>query len=225
VEFQFLATVAATGGAILTFLEVSDEVGESETLALDRTILLWFRHPANPADPIGPHSIEEAMRDITALGGFTFLTLATVVAVSCLLFFRKWRHGLVLAATILLAQATTDGLKLFYGRPRPQLVPHEVYVYSHSFPSGHSTLSAVFYLTLAAVLASLDPRLHFRIFVFALAILMTVAVGVSRVYLGVHWPTDVLGGWTLGAAWALTARVALGLWTGAPRLGFRRIAG
>ena len=213
-ELRLLAAIVAAGAAVMAFLQISDEVGEDETSALDRTVLLWFRNPSNPADPIGSHTVEEAMRDLTALGGFTFLTLATLVAVACLLFFGKHRQAVVFAATVLLAELSSDVLKLFFDRARPDLVPHGVYVYSHSFPSGHSTLSAATYLTLAAILSSLDRRRRFKAFVFALAILVTVAVGVSRVYLGVHWPTDVLAGWTLGAAWALLARVALGLWRG-----------
>lgn len=213
-EFQVLAAIVAAGAAVLTFLKLSGEIGENETAAFDRTVLLWFRTPGHPADPIGSHTLEEAMRDVTTLGGFTYLTLITVVAVASLLFFRKPRQAVVLAVTVCLAEASSDVLKVFYERPRPTLVPHGVYVYSHSFPSGHSTLSAATYLTLAAILSSLDRRRPFKVFVFALAIAMTVGVGVSRVYLGVHWPTDVLGGWTLGAAWALLARVALGLWRG-----------
>jgi|KBSSwiStaDraftv2_1062776.scaffolds.fasta_scaffold11068_4 undecaprenyl-diphosphatase len=213
-EFQVLAAIVAAGAAILTFLKLSGEVGENETATFDRTVLLWFRAPGHPADPIGSHTLEEAMRDVTTLGGFTYLTLITVVAVASLLFFRKPRQAVVLAVTVCLAEVSSDVLKIFYERPRPTLVPHGVYVYSHSFPSGHSTLSAATYLTLAAILSSLDRRRPFKAFVFALAILMTAGVGVSRVYLGVHWPTDVLGGWTLGAAWALLARVALGMWRG-----------
>jgi undecaprenyl-diphosphatase len=213
-EFRVLAAIVAAGAAIMAFLQVSDEVGENETALFDRTVLLWFRDPSNPADPIGSRTLEESMRDITALGGFTFLTLATVVAVASLLFFRKRRQAIVFAVTVGLAELSSDLLKLVYDRPRPDLVPHGVDVYSHSFPSGHSTLSAATYLTLAAILSSLDRRRRYKTFVFTLAILLTIAVGVSRVYLGVHWPTDVVGGWTLGAAWALLARVALGLWRG-----------
>ncbi|HEV7784081.1 MAG TPA: phosphatase PAP2 family protein [Thermoanaerobaculia bacterium] len=213
-ELQALATIVGTGAAIFAFFTLSDEVGENGTAAFDRTILLLFRNPANPVDPIGSRSFEEAMRDVTALGGFTFLTLLTLIAAACLLFFHKGRQAIVFAVTVGLAELSSDLLKGLYGRPRPDLVPHGSYVYSHSFPSGHSTLSAATFLTLAAILSSLDRRRSFKGFVFTLAILLTVAVGVSRVYLGVHWPTDVLAGWTLGAAWALLARLVLGLWRG-----------
>ena len=92
-------------------------------------------------------------------------------------------------------------LKLFFERPRPDIVPHAARVFTLSFPSGHATLSAVTYLTLGALLASLHEPLRFKIYFLSLAILLTIAVGISRIYLGVHYPTDVLAGWCLGAAW------------------------
>jgi undecaprenyl-diphosphatase len=213
-ELRALALIVALGGAVLAFLGLSDEVGEGGSKAFDRAILLAFRNPADLAQPIGSRSLQEAARDVTALGGFTLLTLIAVIACACLLFFGKRRPAIVLAATVILAELSNDVLKLVYGRPRPELVPHSVYVYTHSFPSGHSLNAAATYLTIAAILSSLDSRRRFKAFVFTLAILMVVAVGISRVYLGVHWPTDVLGGWTLGAAWAIGARLALGVWRG-----------
>jgi undecaprenyl-diphosphatase len=209
-ENRTLISLLAVSGAIWAFMSISGEVADNETLPIDRKLLLMLRTPGHPNDPLGPRSFEEAMRDVTALGGFTFLTLVTVIAVLALLFYGKRRQAIVLAATVLLAQACSEVLKELYGRPRPDLVPHGSYVYSHSFPSGHSMLSAVTFLTIAAVLATIEPRRRAKVFVFSVAILLTLAVGLSRVYLGVHWPTDVLGGWTLGAAWALAARMALG---------------
>lgn len=213
-EFKTLAGFAAAGAALWAFLAIADEVGENATGAIDRAILLALRTPGHPEDPIGPRTFEEAMRDVTALGGFTFLTLFVVISVAALLFYNRRRQAVVLAATVLLAEMSADLLKLVYNRPRPELVPHGSYVYSHSFPSGHSTISAATFLTMAAVLSSLEPRRRAKAFVFTVAILMTMAVGLSRIYLGVHWPTDVLGGWTLGAAWALAGRMALSLWRG-----------
>jgi undecaprenyl-diphosphatase len=211
-ELRLLLMIMAAGAGILAFLELSDVVDEAQASAFDQQVLLWFRNPADPSDPIGPRAFEEAMRDVTALGGFAYLLLFVVIAAASLLFFRKPRQAVVFVAAVALAELANDGLKAVYGRARPQLVPHDAYVYTHSFPSGHAMLSAATFLTLAAILSSLDSRKRFKIFVFSVAILVTVTVGLTRIYLGVHWPTDVLAGWTLGAAWALVARVVLGLW-------------
>ncbi|HEY9216708.1 MAG TPA: phosphatase PAP2 family protein [Phenylobacterium sp.] len=211
-EFQSLVLLALAGGALWGFLGLADEIGEGETSSIDRMLILALRTPGNPSDPLGPRWLEEMMRDLTALGGFTFLTLFVVVAVAALAFYKARRQAIVLGAAIALGTWANDLLKLFYERDRPDLVPHGSYVYTHSFPSGHSFLSAATFLTTAAILSSFHPTRRAKAFLFGIAILLTVSVGVSRVYLGVHWPTDVLGGWTLGALWALAARIVLSLW-------------
>jgi undecaprenyl-diphosphatase len=211
-EFQTLALLVAAVGAIWTFLGLADEVSEGETRQIDRTLILMLRTAADPADPLGPRWFEEVMRDITALGGFTFLTLFVIIAVAALAFYRERRQALVLGVSIALAAGANDLLKLMFDRARPDLVSHGSYVYTHSFPSGHSMLSAATFLTTAAILSSFQAQRRAKAFIFTIAVLLTVSVGVSRVYLGVHWPTDVLGGWTLGAAWALIARIVLSLW-------------
>jgi undecaprenyl-diphosphatase len=211
-EIRTLAGLMTVAAAIWAFLAIADEVGESETLPTDRRLLLLLRTPGHPADPIGPRWFEESMRDVTALGGFTILTLLTVVGASVLLFYGKTKQAVVFVATVLAAEISSDLLKLVYDRARPDLVPHGAYVYSHSFPSGHSTVSAAAYLTLVSVIASLDPHRSAKVFLFAIAGLVVLSIGFSRVYLGVHWPTDVLAGWALGAAWALAARLVLGWW-------------
>lgn len=208
-ESRALLALLAGAGAVWAFLAVGGEVREGEPLALDERILLALRTPDNPDEPLGSHSIQEAMRDITALGGFTVLTLVTVVATIAFLLHRKARHALVLAGAVLSAQIGSDLLKELYGRPRPDLAPHGVYVYSASFPSGHSMLSATVYLTLAMLIASLEPRRATKALVFATAVLVMIAVGISRIYLAVHWPSDVLAGWCAGAVWALIAWAAL----------------
>jgi undecaprenyl-diphosphatase len=208
-EVRALILWAAAAGALWAFLVVAGEMNEGETAALDRRLLLALRTPGHPADPLGPLWLQESMRDLTALGGVTLLTLLTVTAVVTLLFHGKWRHALVMGGTVVLAQISSEVLKAFYDRPRPTLVPHGSFVYSASFPSGHSTLAAATYLTLAAVIARLEGTRRAKIFVFILALLIIPAVGFSRVYLGVHWPSDVLAGWSLGSLWALGALIAL----------------
>ena len=209
-EVRALILLLGAGAALWAFLFAADEVAEGETWNLDRRILLAFRVPGHPEDPVGPRVFEEAMRDVTALGGFTVLTLITVLTVAALLFYGQKRRALVFGAAVLLAEVSADVTKVLVGRDRPDIVSHGSYTYSHSFPSGHSALSAVTFFTLAAILASLTTKKRAKTFVFAVATLIVVAIGLSRIYLGVHWPSDVLAGWTLGAAWALAARVALG---------------
>ena len=186
-------------------------MAEGETGALDERLLLALRTPGVPSDPIGPRWFEESMRDITALGGFTILTLLTLTAVIALLRFARRREAAVLAVVVIGTQLSSEGLKLLYGRPRPSLVPHGSIVYSNSFPSGHSALSAVTYLMLAVLLAGLARRRTSKTMIYTLAILVIIGVGLSRIYLGVHWPTDVLAGWSLGAAWTLLGWTILGL--------------
>ena len=205
VESGALLLIIGVAGALLAFFSLAGEVSDGDTLAYDRRILLALRSPANISDPIGSHSLQEAMRDVTALGGVTVMTLVTVVAALAFLMHGRRRHARVLAATVLLADVSSEVLKHIYGRPRPDLVPHGSYVYSASFPSGHSTMSAATFLTLAMLIASLEPKRDVKIMVFGLAVTLMLAIGFSRVYLGVHWPSDVLAGWCLGAAWALAA--------------------
>jgi undecaprenyl-diphosphatase len=211
-EIGTLLTLMGVSAAVWGFLNLSSEVGERETLTMDTRLLLMLRNPLNHSDPIGPRGFEEAMRDLTALGGFTFLTLVVLIAFAGLMFYRHSRRAWVFLGVVTLAQVSAELLKGVFERPRPDLVPHGSYVYSASFPSGHSTMSAVVFLTLAGILASMEPKRRAKAFIFGVAIALVVAVGFSRVYLGVHWPTDVLAGWTLGAAWALVARLALIFW-------------
>ncbi|MFG1345729.1 phosphatase PAP2 family protein [Xanthobacter autotrophicus DSM 431] len=197
-----LAVLGFTALGFYVFVKVADEVMEGDAGALDRSILLALRNPADPSDPLGPPWLEETMRDLTALGGTAVLTLITLLAMVFLLMIRRqhtaWLVGFSVAGGTLLSQA----LKWGFDRPRPDLVPHGMSVYSQSFPSGHAMLSAVVYLTLGALLARTQPRTRVKVFLLGAAAALTVIVGISRIYLGVHWPTDVLGGWALGAAWA-----------------------
>jgi undecaprenyl-diphosphatase len=152
------------------------------------------------------------MRDVTALGGVTVMGLVTLVGMVAFLVHRKWRHATILGVTVLGAEVSSQWLKQFYGRPRPDLAPHGSYVYSASFPSGHTTISAAVFLTLAMLIASLEPNRATKAMVYVLALLLVVSIGISRVYLAVHWPSDVLAGWCLGAVWALVGWLVLLRW-------------
>jgi undecaprenyl-diphosphatase len=214
-EARVLIGLILAAGALWAFLNIGGEMSEGETLGIDSRLILALREPGNLHDPIGSKGVEEAMRDVTALGGTMLVTVVTLVAVLAFAFHRRYRHAAVMAGAVLLAWASSATTKALYARPRPDLVPHEVAVYSGSFPSGHSTLSAACYLTIAMLVASLETRRRTKALVYGLAGAILLGVGVSRVYLGVHFPSDVLAGWVLGATWALLGWIVLRSW-GAP---------
>ena len=184
------------------FFALAHEVGEGSTEALDKKILLSLRNPADLADPIGAPWLEEAMRDITGWGSVVTIVFLTFSVVLYLVLSDKRRVALFVLAAVGGGELVSTVLKLFYSRPRPELVPHGMEVFTASFPSGHAMMSAIAYLTLATLLARVTPSRRVSALVIALGILMTVLVGASRIYLGVHWPSDVLAGWCVGAAWA-----------------------
>lgn len=201
-EIVTLVLLAAISAGIWIFVSIGSEVVKGDTQAIDKMILLAMRSPADSRDPAGPRWMQEAARDVTALGGMTILLLVTLATCGFLLMESKAHMARFLLLSVLTGQLLSIALKDIYHRPRPDLVPHGVYVYSTSFPSGHSMMSALTYLTLGALLARSHRDKRVKIYVLSLAVLATIAVGISRVYLGVHWPTDVAAGWTAGAVWA-----------------------
>ncbi|MER2266699.1 phosphatase PAP2 family protein [Methylobacterium oxalidis] len=194
-----LLTVSLLG---FGFFALADAVGEGSTEVLDRRILLALRNPADLADPIGPRWLEETMRDITGLGSVFTIVFVTAAVTAYLALAGKRRIAAFVVAAVGGGEIVSTVLKLFYHRPRPDLVPHGMEVFTASFPSGHAMMSAIAYLTLATLLARVDPHRGVKALVLTLGIVITLCVGVSRVYLGVHWPSDVLAGWCVGAAWA-----------------------
>jgi undecaprenyl-diphosphatase len=210
-ELVTLLLVAALAGGVFAFIEIADAVREEETRALDEAILLAMRRPGDPSDPLGPPWVEEVGRDLTSLGGVTIIGLVTVAVAATLWLVRQRRSAALLVFAVLSGAILSFALKRGFDRPRPALVPHETTVYTASFPSGHSMLSAVAYLTLGALVARVLPRKRLKAFVLGWALLFTGLAGVSRVYLGVHWPTDVLAGWAIGASWAVACWLAADL--------------
>jgi undecaprenyl-diphosphatase len=210
-ETVMLLALLAAAAAVFGFVELAEEVMEGETAAFDRTVLLALR-TADPTDPLGPPWLEQAVQEVTALGSIPVLGLMTAGALGYLLILRKRATALLVLVSVGGGTLLSSALKLLFDRARPDLVPHAVETMTASFPSGHAMISAVTYLTLGALLARVEEGRRARAYVLGVGIVLTLLVGSSRVYLGVHWPTDVLAGWSVGAAWAvLCTAVALRL--------------
>lgn len=151
----------------------------------------------------GPQWLRRTVIDVTALGGGTVLTIVTLGAVAILLARRLALTAALVAAAVISGTVASNALKLVFMRPRPPLADRLIEVSGDSFPSGHAANSAIVYLTLAALVTQVTPGRATRNTVLGLAILLVGAIGTSRVYLGVHWPSDVLAGWSFGTLWAI----------------------
>ena len=193
-----LCVIASTWG----FVVLASQVAKGHTKAFDDQILMSLRVPGDPARPIGPAWLEETARDVTALGSTVVLWLATFAVAGFLALDRRYSAMGFVVGAVLSGWALSFVLKSAFDRPRPELVPHLMRVYFSSFPSGHSMMSAVVYGTLGSLLSSLVTRRRLKFYFLALAALAAGLVGASRVYLGVHYPTDVLAGWSAGLAWS-----------------------
>jgi undecaprenyl-diphosphatase len=199
VSMVALLTVAAL---IVAAVLVGYSVSRGTSQTFDEQVLLTLRVPGQPTTPIGPVWLTEVARDITALGGVAVLTLLTCLATIHLLLRREWGTAALVAAAAISGTMASNVLKDMFARPRPELTAIAEYGVG-SFPSGHSTASAVVYLTLGLLLAHAAEQQRMKIFYVLTAILLTTLVGLSRLYLGVHYPTDVAAGWAIGSAWAL----------------------
>jgi len=198
------ALVALFAGAILILLFglLADEVVEGDTHDLDRAVLMALRTAGNPADLIGPDWFEEMVRDVTALGSYSFILILLIAAIGYLLLIGKKGLALVLLVAEGGGMLLSNLLKSGFDRPRPDL-EHAARVFTASFPSGHATLSAVTFLTLGALLTRVNADRRVKLYFMSVAVLLTIVVGLSRVYLGVHYPSDVVAGWCIGSAWAV----------------------
>jgi undecaprenyl-diphosphatase len=203
-ETWLLVSVFLVAALLLAFGLIADEVMEGSTTALDRTIILLFRSGSdNLSGPIGPPWVREMARDITALGSVAVLGIVSFVVVAYLLLARSGAEALLVLVAVLGGVTINSLLKIQFARPRPDLFVPAAKVFTASFPSGHAALSAITYMTLAALLARMTVSPRLRVYFVAVAITLTFMIGVSRVYLGVHYPTDILAGWCIGSAWAL----------------------
>ena len=194
--------VGLTALLVWVFASLADEVLDGETVTFDATVTAFFREPGDTQDPWGPVWLEEAMRDVTGLGSITVLGFVLLASVLYLTLSGARRTALFVAFAVSGGAVLSTGLKLLFDRPRPD-VEAAARVFSASFPSGHATVSAVVYLTLGLLLAEASRSRRLKAYFITLGLFMTIVVGISRIYLGVHFPTDVLAGWAIGSAWAM----------------------
>ena len=196
--------------AAFAFLALALFIASGRSFAFDRSIVLLFRVAGDPATPIGPAWLHEAVRDMTAFGSFVGLGLMTITASLALWVCRHRPLAIGLALSVIAATLASTGLKILIGRDRPDIVEHAALTFTASFPSGHAFLSAVTLLSIAGFVGLASRREDIARLCLWLAWLMIALIGVSRIYLGVHWPTDVIGGWCLGIAWSSLSVAVLG---------------
>jgi undecaprenyl-diphosphatase len=201
-EIAAVSALFIVAAGVMTFVELADEMAEGEGRAFDQGVLEAMR-PGAMADPWGPGWLETAAMDLTALGGTAVLSLFAVIVTGFLILQRKRLSALLLALGLIGGVALSEGLKALFGRDRPPEALRAVETMSASFPSGHSLLSAVFYLSIGVMLTRAFPQKRLKAYVIGVAVLLTLLVGLTRVYLAAHWATDVLAGWSVGAAWAM----------------------
>jgi len=207
-EFSVLLAGIIVAFGLWSFFELVEVARHSTAHDFDTGILLALREAGRPDDPIGPAWLEGAVRDITSLGSMAVLVLVTLGAIIYLLMIRRRFEALLVLFAVGGGQILSSLLKFGIDRPRPELVSHLVDVQTLSFPSGHAMLSAVVYLTLGSLLAGHASTRALKIYVLGVAVLLTLMVGASRAYLGVHWPSDILAGWSIGFAWAMACWLA-----------------
>ncbi len=201
-EIAWLLVALAASTLLFAFLKLASEVMEGETLAFDTRILRALRDPQDPARMIGPPWLQGALLDLTALGSPVILGLVVAAVVGFLLLQTRYRTALFVFITSTSGWFVNYVLKSAFERTRPSVVPHLRDVASPSFPSGHALTSAVVYLTLGAVLMHVSNGRLTKFYCLAMAMFVTLLTGVTRVGLGVHYPTDVIAGWIVGLLWA-----------------------
>lgn len=187
---------------VAAFIALAEVVLAGKTQDFDQYIITSLRNPNDPTLPRGSADWVTAIRDITALGGPAVLVIVSVSTTIFLLLRHRRRTALLVVVLIISGTMLSSFLKRTFNRDRPDVRTPLAHETSPSFPSGHAQLSAVIYLTLGVMLARSEPRRRLRVFWFALALLLTILVGCSRFYIGVHYPTDVMAGWAVGMAWA-----------------------
>ncbi len=204
--------IPVLAASVLIFCLIAVLVSAGLTKGFDNSILLSMRQTGNTSIPLGPAWIRDFMTDISSLGSVSVIVVVTVFAAGCLLLKRSFKMLRVILFAAIGGGVLDLLLKEIFSRPRPEIVPHLVNAEFWSFPSGHSVMSAAVYLSLAAIAAPVQTGSNIRRFIPISAVVIVLLIGISRIYLGVHYPTDVLAGWLLGTAWCCSSiRLAEGL--------------
>lgn len=198
-----LAALFVLAGLGWAFVVVAGVVAEGNSQEVEMDILRALRDPADITRPRGPKWLANAALEWTALGAAPILTLIVLSVTGYLFLIRRHRTAWFVLGSVVSGTILTNLLKIWFGRSRPGIIPSLTEHLSPSFPSGHSLMAAVVYLTLGATLAATAPQRRQKIYILGTAMFLTLLVGLTRVYLGVHYPTDVLAGWCIGAAWAI----------------------
>lgn len=194
------------------FWEIAEDYPEGKFRAFDEGILRGLRSAADPAVPRGPGWAKEMMRDVSALGSGVVLTLGVLGVLTYLVLQKRARAAAAVALTCAGGVGLDLLLKSIAVRPRPTVVPHFTDVMTTSFPSGHTLLSAIIYLSVGTMIALRAKNRVTAVFALGFPALLTMLVGFSRIYLGVHYPTDVLASWAAGSAWTLLCVAAQWTW-------------
>lgn len=202
-EVAVLMAILVAAAGLWAFGLLAAEVMEGDTRKFDERVLVALRQPGNLAVPIGPPWTLQVARDLTAFGSAVGIGLVTAVVAGYLALDRRFGLLAFVLASVLTGTALSLVLKESFHRPRPQIVPHLTDISTASFPSGHSMMSSIAYLTLAALLARAATNRRMKLYFFVVAVLLIGLIGFSRLYLGVHFPTDVLAGWCIGCTWAV----------------------
>jgi undecaprenyl-diphosphatase len=202
IEIKVVVAVLAVVAGTLGFILIAGFVISGTTDYFDVQILRLLRTTGNIARPIGPKWLFEAMRDITSLGGATVGFLITFIVIVYFILQKQYSMLFLVLAAVIGGGIIDLELKVIFSRIRPQVVPNLIQEISYGFPGGHSMMSTIIYLSLASLIARLQSRWRDKIDITSGAIFLSIMIGISRIYLGVHYPTAVLGGWSIGLAWA-----------------------
>ena len=202
-EITALAALAILAGGVVAFIDIAEDFSEDEAQSFDMRVLTGLHPGPDPADPIGPEWLQVAAQDFTALGSLAILITIALIVCGFLAMQKRWLQAGLLVLALAGGLLLSETMKGVFERTRPPEIYHAAGYLNASFPSGHALLSTVFYLTLGAMLARLLKRRREKLYALSIALTLAMLVGLTRIYLGVHWTSDVLAGWCLGASWAM----------------------